>query len=270
MARSLTSVKRACRSVFCIPYYFCAILQCKHTKRKTVLLTLCVSATVLISIVFYVSSNRQTLDAEIVLGYTSPVESFRTSRADVGVPSSSTVSNNSDSPSSRKKTDKRVLVLADTGHVRQARDILISLEANRFRYKREYTSKPLPALTHKGKGKYSLIIFQRFESYINMVYQNRDALDNYCRRFNVGVISFTNPAKQLTHAQAMGFPLYIQTQLELQDFEINPLTVILNVTKAGTRIQHIPGMFYVVLSISCAGSVCKSFTMIHFLEVDNV
>ena len=145
------------------------------------------------------------------------------------------------------KFDQRALVLVETHFTRQGQDILVFLDYNRFRYKVELASKNLPNLTHKDKGKYSLVVFERFESYLNMDRWNRDLLDSYCRAYSAGIMAFTYPEQILYNAQARGFPLSVHTQLSLRNFEINPYSPILRVTRPGNIYgTNLPGSDWTV------------------------
>lgn len=194
-------------------------------------MALCLTVVSLLCLSFYVSNFTHNIRESVIneLSVTRTVNNLVTN---VTLTSKPVV----------RKTDRKALVFAESLDSKQVRDILIALESSRFRYKLEYLGKTMPNLTNKSRGKYSLIIFQRFESYLNMDYWNRGLLDKYCRTYHVGILSFTHPTKQLLHAQARGFPLYIRTQQKLVNYEIDPLSEILNMTKGGTVIENVPGM----------------------------
>uniref|UniRef100_T1JLN2 Uncharacterized protein n=1 Tax=Strigamia maritima TaxID=126957 RepID=T1JLN2_STRMM len=101
-------------------------------------------------------------------------------------------------------------------------------------YKVEIPGKSLPILTNLDKGKYSVVVFENLDKYINMDKWNRELLDKYCREYKVGIIGFI-PSKEesLVGAQVKGFPLFIHTNLSLKDCRLNPLSPILRLTRAG-------------------------------------
>jgi heparan sulfate N-deacetylase/N-sulfotransferase NDST2 len=51
----------------------------------------------------------------------------------------------------------------------------------------------LPTLTHGEKGKFAVIVFENFATYLTMDSWNRQLLDKYCKNFNVGIIGFMQP-----------------------------------------------------------------------------
>ncbi len=146
------------------------------------------------------------------------------------------------------RIDNKVLVLVETQYSKQGVEILAMLESNRIRYKVELAQKSLPSLTRMDKGKYGVIVFENFESYLNMDQWNRELLDKYCLEYNVGVIAFTYPTEDtLIQAKVKGFPLYVHTNLALKDYEINPRSDILRVTRAGEiNYGFLPGDDWVV------------------------
>lgn len=137
-------------------------------------------------------------------------------------------------PSHPIKLDSQVLVLiTDQYFSKKRKDILILLQYNRFRYKVEVANNTLPNLTYKDQGKFSLVIFDKFESYLQMNKRNREYLDNYCRAYRVGQIAFTYQEKVLFNAKVLGFPLSFHSQLSLKHLEMNPKSPVLRITKAG-------------------------------------
>jgi hypothetical protein len=145
------------------------------------------------------------------------------------------------------RLDKRVLVLVETNYTPQSREIILLLQYNRFRYRIELSSKSLPNLTHREKGKYSLVIFERFESYLNMDKWNRELLDKYCKAYKIGIIAFTYPENILSNAQARGFPLSVYSKLSVKNYQVNPYSPVLRITKSGTIVNEtIPGSDWTV------------------------
>ena len=62
-------------------------------------------------------------------------------------------------------------------------------------------------MTHADKGKFGVVIFERFESYLNMDNWNRELLDKYCREYSVGIIAFARPDERLVNAQVINVSL---------------------------------------------------------------
>lgn len=146
------------------------------------------------------------------------------------------------------RIDNKVLVVVETQYSKQGVELLSILEANRIRYKVELAQKSLPSLTRMDKGKYGVIVFENFESYLNIDQWNRELLDKYCLEYNVGVIAFTYPTEDtLIQAKVKGFPLYVHTNLALKDYEINARSDILRMTRAGEiNYGFLPGDDWVV------------------------
>ena len=61
--------------------------------------------------------------------------------------------------------------------------------------------KTVPSLTHADRGRFSVIVFERLETYLGLDSWNRQLLDKYCREYDVGVIAFAQPDELLFSAQ---------------------------------------------------------------------
>ena len=61
------------------------------------------------------------------------------------------------------------------------------LSAHRIGFKHSVAGKNLPELIKitKNLGKYGVIVFEDYNSYLNMDQWNRDLLDKYCQSYNV-------------------------------------------------------------------------------------
>jgi len=55
--------------------------------------------------------------------------------------------------------------------------------------------KNLPDLIKlsKGMGKYGVVVFEDFDSYLKMDTWNRELLDKYLVKYNIGVLAFVQP-----------------------------------------------------------------------------
>ena len=62
-------------------------------------------------------------------------------------------------------------------------------------FKASVAGKNLPDLIKltKGTGKYGVIFFEDYRSYLEMDKWNRELLDKYCRTFRVGIVAFVPP-----------------------------------------------------------------------------
>jgi hypothetical protein len=105
----------------------------------------------------------------------------------------------------RLRADPRVLVFAETPYTTLGQDVLIILESLRLRYRMEVVSggggKTLPSLTHADRGRFSVVVFERLETYLSLDSWNRQLLDKYCRDYDVGMIAFAQPDEALYNAQ---------------------------------------------------------------------
>ena len=45
----------------------------------------------------------------------------------------------------------------------------------------------------KGTGKYGVIFFEDYRSYLDMDRWNRELLDKYCKSYRVGIVAFVPP-----------------------------------------------------------------------------
>ena len=145
--------------------------------------------------------------------------------------------------SARLRIDNKVLVLVETQYSKKGVEIVSMLEANRIKFKVELAGKSLPYLTRMDKGKFGVIIFENLHSYVQMDQWNRQLLDKYCREYHVGIITFSSPTEDsLISVQLKGFPMYMHTNLAMKDYEINPRSDVLRLTRAGEVLHgNLPG-----------------------------
>lgn len=105
----------------------------------------------------------------------------------------------------RLRTDPRVLVFTETPYTELGQDVVVILESMRLRYRMEVVStgggKVVPSLTHADRGRFSVVVFERLESYLGLDSWNRQLLDKYCREYDVGVVAFAQPDEALVYAQ---------------------------------------------------------------------
>uniref|UniRef100_A0A8C2FGV7 N-deacetylase/N-sulfotransferase (heparan glucosaminyl) 3 n=1 Tax=Cyprinus carpio TaxID=7962 RepID=A0A8C2FGV7_CYPCA len=95
-------------------------------------------------------------------------------------------------PIDPSRKDPVVLVFIESQYSQLGQDIIAILESNQFRYHAEIApgKGDIPPLTHKGRGRYALVIYENLLKYVGMDAWNRDLLDNYCAEYRVGVIAF--------------------------------------------------------------------------------
>ncbi|MFH4977471.1 hypothetical protein AB6A40_004180 [Gnathostoma spinigerum] len=88
------------------------------------------------------------------------------------------------------KTERKVLVFVESVYSAQCKQIINILDALRVPRKVETLSKNLPLLTTTSHGRFSLIIIENYQKYLNLPMWNRELLDKYCRDYGVGIIAF--------------------------------------------------------------------------------
>ncbi|XP_049794710.1 bifunctional heparan sulfate N-deacetylase/N-sulfotransferase [Schistocerca nitens] len=150
----------------------------------------------------------------------------------------------------RLRIDPKVLVFVETTYSRLGREISELLVYNRIKYKVEVSGKSLPVLTNLDKGKYGVIVFENLYKYLQMDKWNRELLDKYCREYSVGIVGFIPPSEEtLVGAELHGFPLFVHTNLRLQDASLNAASPILRLTRAGeTAWGPLPGEDWTVFT----------------------
>lgn len=208
------------------------------TVKKTILFVV-----IILGALLYFISSLFTPSMHNGFVHSPPEPSFRCRyNPDGGLRGPPSPINDHDSSASLR-SDAKVLVFVETQFSRLGREICIILEGNRIKYKLEVAGKSLPLLTNLGKGKYSVIVFENWDRYVNMDKWNRELLDKYCREFKVGLVGFMPIQPEiLENVQVKGFPLFINTKVVLRDCKVNPLSPILRVTRAGeVATGQLPG-----------------------------
>ncbi|XP_071953290.1 bifunctional heparan sulfate N-deacetylase/N-sulfotransferase 4-like [Antedon mediterranea] len=144
----------------------------------------------------------------------------------------------------KKKTtvESTVLLLVEDSQSKYsvAASLSATLEAHHFRYRKRLVSDgSLKLHSQHGQGLYSVIIFESLNSYIYLDINERTKLDNYCREFNVGLITFALSSKnEIRLSSPIGnLPIHMDKQLTLQDLQVNANSKILHMTKAAGKID---------------------------------
>ncbi|XP_042234271.1 bifunctional heparan sulfate N-deacetylase/N-sulfotransferase-like isoform X2 [Homarus americanus] len=148
------------------------------------------------------------------------------------------------------REDPKVLLFTETRYSKTGKAITNILVANRIKYKMEVLGKSLPGLTNLSRGKYGTVVFENFERYLQIDPWNRELLDKYFRDYNVGLIGFM-PSHEDTQvgAKLRGFPLYVHTNMALENISLNGENPVLQLTRAGGTItDNLLGMAWTVFS----------------------
>ncbi|KAM9462927.1 bifunctional heparan sulfate N-deacetylase/N-sulfotransferase 2 isoform 1-T3 [Clarias gariepinus] len=127
-----------------------------------------------------------------------------------------------------------VLLFIESIYSQLGQEIVAILESSRFRYHTEIApgKADMPALAWRGKGRYTLIIYENLLKYVNLDSWNRQLLDKYCQDYGVGIIGFYRANENSpSSAQLKGFPLFLRSNLPLWDYRINPAAPLLYITR---------------------------------------
>lgn len=127
-----------------------------------------------------------------------------------------------------------VLLFIESIYSQLGQEIVAILESSRFRYHTEIAPSKgdMPALAWRGKGRYTLIIYENLLKYVNLDSWNRQLLDKYCQDYGVGIIGFYRANENSpSNAQLRGFPLFLRSNLPLWDYRINPAAPLLYITR---------------------------------------
>uniref|UniRef100_A0A673KMM9 [heparan sulfate]-glucosamine N-sulfotransferase n=1 Tax=Sinocyclocheilus rhinocerous TaxID=307959 RepID=A0A673KMM9_9TELE len=156
-------------------------------------------------------------------------------------------------PIDPSRKDPVVLVFIESQYSQLGQDIIAILESNQFRYHTEIApgKGDIPPLTHKGRGRYALVIYENLLKYVGMDAWNRDLLDKYCAEYSVGVIAFHRASENSQPAlQLRGFPLTLRTNVALRDCCVNPRSPLLYITRAEVDRGHLPGEDWTVFQFN--------------------
>nr|XP_023406412.1 bifunctional heparan sulfate N-deacetylase/N-sulfotransferase 1 isoform X4 [Loxodonta africana] len=90
------------------------------------------------------------------------------------------------------RTDPLVLVFVESLYSQLGQEVVAILESSRFKYRTEIApgKGDMPTLTDKGRGRFSLVIYENILKYVNLDAWNRELLDKYCVAYGVGIIGF--------------------------------------------------------------------------------
>uniref|UniRef100_A0A672YD50 [heparan sulfate]-glucosamine N-sulfotransferase n=1 Tax=Sphaeramia orbicularis TaxID=375764 RepID=A0A672YD50_9TELE len=147
-------------------------------------------------------------------------------------------------PHTHVPTDPVVLVLVESQYSQLGQDIVAILESAHFQFRMEIASGKgdLPPLTEKGRGRYSLIIYENLLKYAHADTWNRQLLHQYCTEYRVGIIGFYRSTENSPPLLKLrGFPLVLKTNQALVDCCVVSSSPLLHLTKPGTDRGPLPG-----------------------------
>ena len=134
----------------------------------------------------------------------------------------------------RNHLGRRALIIVETQYTKSGTRIHNVLDALRIDSKVETIGNNLPTLTHGEKGKFAVIIFENYSTYLTMDSWNRQLLDKYCKNYNVGIIGFMQPkSDEVSLENLEGFPLTVEYNVPLVNYKLNIYSEMWRVSKPG-------------------------------------
>ncbi|KAF8375929.1 hst-1 [Pristionchus pacificus] len=124
-------------------------------------------------------------------------------------------------------TESRILVLLENVLSRHGRLITHMLNASKCPYKIDTFSKNLPLLTTSTHGRYSTIIIENFNRYLNLPKWNRQLLDKYSQDYKVPIVSFLpGRAQFFSNSKVRGMNLTIWHNQKALNIRFSPSSII--------------------------------------------
>ena len=135
----------------------------------------------------------------------------------------------------RQRIAHRALLISETLNSKGSKKILYFLASLRIDVKVEVRTKTLPTLANRKSGRFAVIIFENYNSYLDLDNWNRQLIDKYCHDYGVGIIAFVKqPEETVTSFSYFeSYFLTFQYNLKLEDYKLNPDSDIWRVTKSG-------------------------------------
>ncbi|XP_051771570.1 bifunctional heparan sulfate N-deacetylase/N-sulfotransferase 2 isoform X1 [Ctenopharyngodon idella] len=155
-------------------------------------------------------------------------------RAPLFLPSQISQRRHSPRTADTSRTEPVVLVFVESIYSQLGQEIVAILESSRFHYRTEIApgKGDMPSLAWRGRGRYTLIIYENLLKYVNLDSWNRQLLDKYCQDYGVGIVGFYRANENSpSSAQLRGFPLFLRSNLPLWDYRVNPAAPLLYITK---------------------------------------
>ena len=139
-----------------------------------------------------------------------------------------------------------VLIVSKTSYSSAFKSVSEILVANRIKYKLSVVGKNLPDLIKlsKGMGKYGVVVFEDFNSYLRMDTWNRELLDKYLVKYSIGILAFVQPSPSedsflFDATKKVRLPLQVSSEGRLRDLTVESNSPILRVTKGGRTLAEI-------------------------------
>ncbi|CAL1533532.1 unnamed protein product, partial [Lymnaea stagnalis] len=144
------------------------------------------------------------------------------------------------SPRHHKTDDRlrlahRALLITEVPNSKNGQKIRYFLNSLRIEVKFESKSKPIPTLTNKKSGRFAVIIFENYNSYLELDSWNRQLIDKYCHDYHVGIIGFVKPLEGTEGGSTYveNYHISFQYNLELEDYKLNTDSSLWRVVRPG-------------------------------------
>lgn len=210
------------------------LLRCVCLKRMTLMRAL--GCVLLLSVVtsllfsyhlmnFNLTNTKRTL---------TPPQPQVACLPDPGIPRNFSYVHRNHHTKERNHLGRRALIIVETQYTKSGTRIHNVLDALRIDSKVETIGNNLPTLTHGEKGKFAVIVFENYSTYLTMDSWNRQLLDKYCKNYNVGIIGFVQPkGDDVSLENLEGFPLTVEYNVPLVTYKLNVYSDIWHVSKPG-------------------------------------
>ena len=135
--------------------------------------------------------------------------------------------------------ENRAFIVLNPTKVNRYHSIVVAMLHLRFKFQTlKYTGSPLdPLHSSPTRGLYSVVVFQDLNLYMTMNYDDRERIEQYCRKFHVGIIIFSEPQKgDLSFNQTIPrLPISYSSGMVLQKYTVakSPVADI-----ARTNFEH--------------------------------
>lgn len=122
------------------------------------------------------------------------------------------------------KLAHRALLITEMPNSKNGQKIRYFLNSLRIEVKFESKLKPIPTLTNKKSGRFAVVVFENFNSYLELDSWNKQLLDKYCHEYHVGIIGFVKPLENDVDSfkTVTDYHITFQYNLELEDYKLNP------------------------------------------------
>lgn len=136
---------------------------------------------------------------------------------------------------SRYRFQHRALVILESSNSKNGNRIRHFLSSLRIDSKMEVKTRNLPTLSNKKAGRFAVIVFENYNSYLYLDKWNRQILDKYCLDYQVSIIGFVSKpdTDSLPFNNVDQFRLTFQYNLQLEDYKFNADSDLWRVVKPG-------------------------------------